>query len=146
MVLNPASSSRIRRGSPVSSGKAESADLLACLRRAWDGHGQIVLISGEPASPVCPPGSPRKSQRRRTGGYATSARPITATASLYPFVQQFDRAAGIALQEAPEETVLGLATDRTGEVAPLIASMLSIPPSARYPNRSCQAGSFESAG
>jgi predicted ATPase len=54
-------------------------------------------------------------------------------------VQQFERAAGIAPQEAPEskleklERVLGLATDRMNEVAPLIASMLSIPLGNRHP-------------
>ena len=59
--------------------------------------------------------------------------------ALYPFVQQFERAAGIAPQEPPEgkldklEKVLGLATDRMNEVAPLIASILSIPLGSRYP-------------
>ena len=54
-------------------------------------------------------------------------------------MQQFERAAGIAPQEPPEakldklEKVLGLATDRMNEVAPLIAAMLSIPLGNRYP-------------
>ena len=44
--------------------------------------------------------------------------PYHRDSALYPFVQQFERAAGIAPQEAPEakldklEKVLGLATDR----------------------------------
>ncbi len=65
--------------------------------------------------------------------------PYHRDSALYPFMQQFERAAGIAPQEAPDakldklETVLGLATDRMGEVAPLIASMLSIPTGTRYP-------------
>ena len=65
--------------------------------------------------------------------------PYHRDSALYPFVQQFERAAGIAPQEPPEakleklEKVLGLATDRMNEVAPLIASMLSIPSGNRYP-------------
>ena len=65
--------------------------------------------------------------------------PYHRDSALYPFVQQFERAAGIAPQEPPEvkldklERVLGPATDRMNEVAPLIASMLSIPIGARYP-------------
>ena len=65
--------------------------------------------------------------------------PYHRDSALYPFVQQFERAAGIAPQEPPDakldklEKVLGLATDRMGEVAPLIASMLSIPTGTRYP-------------
>jgi predicted ATPase len=65
--------------------------------------------------------------------------PYHRDSALYPFVQQFERASGIAPQEPPEakleklEQVLGLATDRMNEVAPLIASMLSIPLGGRYP-------------
>ena len=65
--------------------------------------------------------------------------PYHRDSALYPFAQQFERAAGIAPQEPPEvkldklERVLGPATDRLNEVAPLIASMLSIPFGARYP-------------
>ena len=64
--------------------------------------------------------------------------PYHRDSALHPFAQQFERAAGIAPQEPPEvkldklEKVLGLATDRM-EVAPLIASMLSIPFEQRYP-------------
>jgi predicted ATPase len=65
--------------------------------------------------------------------------PYHRDSALYPFVQQFERAASIEAQESPEvkldklENVLGLATDRINEVAPLIASILSIPTGTRYP-------------
>jgi predicted ATPase len=65
--------------------------------------------------------------------------PYHRDSALYPFIQQFERAAGIAPQEPSEakldklEKVLGLATDRLGEVAPMIASILSIPTGTRYP-------------
>jgi predicted ATPase len=65
--------------------------------------------------------------------------PYHRDSALYPFAQQFERAAGIAAQDNSEaklvklEKVLSLATDRLGEVAPLIAAMLSIPTGTRYP-------------
>jgi tetratricopeptide (TPR) repeat protein len=65
--------------------------------------------------------------------------PYHRDSALYPFAQQFERATGIAAQEGPDakleklEKLLALATDRLGEVAPLIAAMLSIPTGTRYP-------------
>ena len=121
--------------------EAESTDLLMRMRRAWGGHGQIALISGEPGI-----GKSRLSAwLAEQVGETPHTRlrykcsPYHRDSALYPFVQQFERAAGITPQESPEakleklETVLGLATDRTGEVAPLVASMLSIPLGTRYP-------------
>jgi len=121
--------------------EAESADLLERQARAWAGQGQIALISGEAgigksrlsawlAEQVA--GTPHTRLRYQCSPYHRDS-------ALYPFVQQFERAAGFAPQEAPEakldklEKVLGLATDRVNEVAPLIASMLSIPLGNRYP-------------
>jgi class 3 adenylate cyclase/tetratricopeptide (TPR) repeat protein len=121
--------------------EAESSDLLARQRRAWAGHGQIALISGEAgigksrfsawlAEQVA--NLPHKRLRYQCSPYHRDS-------ALYPFVQQLERAADIAPQENPKvkldklEAVLGLATDRMNEVAPLIASMLSIPLGNRYP-------------
>ena len=121
--------------------EAESAGLIARQRLAWSGQGQIVLISGEAGI-----GKSRLSARlaeQAADAPHTRLRyqcsPYHRDSALYPFVQQFERAAGIAPQEPSEakldklEKVLGLATDRLGEVAPLIASMLSIPTGTRYP-------------
>ena len=80
-----------------------------------------------------------RSRRRAHGRLRYQCSPYHRDSALYPFAQQFERAAGIAPQEPPEvkldklERVLGLATERMNEVVPLIASMLSIPLGNRYP-------------
>jgi predicted ATPase len=121
--------------------EAEARDLLERQHQAWAGQGQTVLISGEAgigksrfsawlAEQV--PETPHTRLRYQCSPYHRDS-------ALYPFVRQFERAAGIAPQEPPEakldklEKVLGLATDRMNEVAPLIAAMLSIPLGNRYP-------------
>jgi class 3 adenylate cyclase/tetratricopeptide (TPR) repeat protein len=121
--------------------EAESAELMARQRCAWGGQGQIVLISGDAgigksrlAAWLAEQVAETPHTRLR---YQCS--PYHRDSALYPFVQQLERAAGIAPQEPAEakldklEKVLGLATERMSEVAPLIASMLSIPTGARYP-------------
>src|SRR5271157_2943044 len=120
--------------------EAECADLIARQRRAWRGEGQTVLISGEAGI-----GKSRLSAwlaEQVADTPHTRLRyhcsPYHRDSALYPFVQQFERAAEIAPQEDPEvkldklEKVLGLATDRMNDVAPLIASLLSIPLGRRY--------------
>jgi class 3 adenylate cyclase/predicted ATPase len=121
--------------------EAESALLQERQRRAWQGEGQIALISGEAgigkscfsawlAEQVT--GEPHTRLR-----YQCS--PFHRDSALYPFVQQLERAAQIVPDESPErkldklEATLELATARTQEIAPLIASLLSIPLGTRYP-------------
>jgi class 3 adenylate cyclase/tetratricopeptide (TPR) repeat protein len=121
--------------------EAESALLRERQQQAWRGEGQIVLIAGEAGI-----GKSRFSAwlaEQVADDAHTRLRyqcsPYHRDSVLHPFVQQFERAAEIAPDEPAErkldklETVLQLATARTQEVAPLIASLLSIPAGDRYP-------------
>jgi class 3 adenylate cyclase/predicted ATPase len=121
--------------------EAESAHLRERQRLAWRGEGQIVLISGEAGI-----GKSRLAARlAETIADEPHTRlrlqcsPYHRDSALYPFARQLERAAGLAPQDDPSvkldklEALLGLATDRVREAAPLIASMLSIPLDDRYP-------------
>jgi class 3 adenylate cyclase/tetratricopeptide (TPR) repeat protein len=120
--------------------EAESALLSTSLRHAWQGKGQIALILGEAGI-----GKSRflawlteqaADKAHRQFRYQCS--PFHRDSSLYPFVQQLERAAQIDPEENTErkleklEVMLGPVASRT-EIAPLIASLLSIPFGNRYP-------------
>jgi class 3 adenylate cyclase/predicted ATPase len=122
--------------------EAESALLRERQRRAWQGQGQIALVSGEAgigkscfSSWLAAQVADEPHTRLR---YQCS--PYHRDSALHPFAQQLLRAAQIAPDESPErkldklEAILGLATARTQEIAPLIASLLSIPLGTRYPS------------
>lgn len=121
--------------------EAESKLLRERQRQAWQGEGQIALISGEAgigkscfSAWLAEQVADEPHTRLR---YQCS--PYHRDSALHPFVQQLERAARIAPDESPEckldklEAILGLATARTQEIAPLIASLLSIPLGNRYP-------------
>jgi class 3 adenylate cyclase len=121
--------------------EAESTLLRERQRQAWQGEGQIALISGEAgigkscfSAWLAEQVADEPHTRLR---YQCS--PYHRDSALHPFVQQLQRAARIAPDESPErkldklEAILGLATARTQEIAPLIASLLSIPLGNRYP-------------
>ena len=65
--------------------------------------------------------------------------PHYTSTAFHPFVEQLERAAGFARDDTPAakldklEALLAQGTERVGEVAPLLAAMLSIPTDGRYP-------------
>jgi class 3 adenylate cyclase len=127
--------------------EAESAVLLDRLATAWAGEGQVVLLSGEPGI--------GKSRLAAWLAQHVATEPHTRLryqcslyhrdSSLYPFIEQLERAADIRIDETPEvkldklEAVLSIATPRSAEIAPLLASLLSIPFDSRYPPLSLSA-------
>jgi class 3 adenylate cyclase/tetratricopeptide (TPR) repeat protein len=120
--------------------EAESALLRERQRQAWQGKGQIVLISGEAGigkSRFLAWLTEQVADKTHTPlRYQCSA--FHRDSSLYPFVQQLERAAQIGPEENTErkleklEVMLGPVAART-EIAPLMASLLSVPFGNRYP-------------
>ena len=126
---------------PLVGREQEVALLLDRWRRAKDGEGQTVLLSGEPGVGKsrtvrtvceCVEGEPHLRLRYQCSPFHTST-------AFHPFVEQLERAAGFARDDSAAakldklEALLAQGTERVGEVAPLLAAMLSIPTDGRYP-------------
>jgi class 3 adenylate cyclase len=123
-------------------GRDDEVDfLLQRQRLAWKGEGQIVLISGEPgigksriAAAVAEriAGEPHMRLRYQCSPYRTNS-------ALRPFIAQLERAADFKADDTVEERLskieglLALSASRVRTVAPLFASLLSIPFGDRYP-------------
>ena len=123
-------------------GRDEEIELL--MRRwaqAKAGDGCVVLISGEPGI--------GKSRVAQTIAERLGAEPHTRLryfcsphhqdSALYPIIAQLERAAGFRREDTPEqrlaklEAVLAQGTNDLSEAVPLLADLLSIPTSDRYP-------------
>ena len=121
--------------------EAELDLLLERQRLAWTGEGQIMLISGEPGV-----GKSRLALALAERSRGTSCThlhfqcsPYHANSVLYPVIAHFERAAKFKADDTSEqrldklEELLALEPSRLQAVAPLMASLLSIPFGRRYP-------------
>ena len=117
----------------------EIALLLERQREAWQGTGQVVLISGEPGI-----GKSRIAAafvERIFGGEYTRLRyqcsPYHTNTALHPFIGQLERAAELKADDPPAsklekiEALVSMATPQIERVVPLIAALLSTPAGGR---------------
>jgi tetratricopeptide (TPR) repeat protein len=115
--------------------------LLERQRLAWKGEGQMVLIPGEPgigksrlAAALAEHIASEPHTRLR---YQCS--PYHTNSAFHPFITQLERAAGFKAEDTSEqrlekpEVLLAMGASRIEGVAPLFASLLSIPFGERYP-------------
>jgi predicted ATPase len=106
-----------------------------------EGEGQVVLLVAEAGI-----GKSRLTQvvhERVTAAPHTRVQyqgsPFYSNSAFYPFITQLEWAAQFEREEPPAqklaklESLLVLATERVTAVAPLLASLLSIPSGDRYP-------------
>jgi class 3 adenylate cyclase/tetratricopeptide (TPR) repeat protein len=121
--------------------KAEIEFALSRQQLAWQGQGQVVLISGEAGIGksrlvATLSENPALGAHRRVR-YQCS--PYHTNSALHPFIAQLERAAGIRSQDTPEEkldkleAMLALGTQQVAKATPLIAALLSIETGERYP-------------
>src|ERR1700756_1609250 len=119
--------------------KAEIEFVLSRQQLAWQGQGQVVLISGEAgigksryAAAICE--SQVLGVHRRVR-YQCS--PYHTNSSLHPFIAQLEHAAGIGPQDTSDqklgklEAMLALGTQEVAKATPLIAALLSVPTGER---------------
>src|SRR5262249_25356896 len=123
-------------------GREQEIDLLIERKtKAWQGEGQIVLISGEAGvgkSRLAAVFSDRVATeppmrlRYQCSLYNTNS-------ALYPVISHIERAAGIRPDHSTEqklnklEAMLAMGTSRVQAAAPIFAALLSIPFGDRYP-------------
>jgi hypothetical protein len=126
---------------PLVGREQELALLLERWRRAKEGEGQVVLVSGEAGI-----GKSRITEVLRERLMVDDhirlrfqCSPYHTNSALYPIIEHLERAAGFERDDGPEvrltklETLMGLAGANLAEAVPLIAALLGVPTGDRYP-------------
>src|SRR5215475_11211944 len=121
--------------------KAEIEFALSRQQLAWQGQGQVVMISGEAgigkSRIVATLSESLALGAHRRVRYQCS--PYHTNSALHPFIAQLERAAGITSRDTPGQTLdkleamLSLGTQQVTTATPLIAALLSIATGERYP-------------
>jgi class 3 adenylate cyclase/predicted ATPase len=122
-------------------GRDEEMDLaMRRWRQAQQGNGCLVLVSGEAGigkSRLASSLRDRIAMERHTRLYYQCSA-YHSNSPFYPFVRQLELACRFAPEDSPArrleklETTLAIATSEVGRVAPLFATLLSIPFVGRY--------------
>ena len=123
-------------------GRDEELELL--LRRwqsAKDGEGQVTLISGEPGIGKSLLVDTLRERVVKESHFRLryQCSPLHTNSSLFPLVTRLERAAGFDRGDSPDirltklESLLGKSGTPPAETVALLAELLSIPPSDRYP-------------
>ena len=126
---------------PIVGRDEEIGQLLRRWQRAKNGDGQVVLLSGEPGigKSRLTTALEERLQIEPHGRLRYFCSRHHQDSAFYPFISQFERAAGLRRDDTAEqrldklEAVLAFAADNLREAAPLVAALLSISTEGRYP-------------
>jgi class 3 adenylate cyclase/predicted ATPase len=125
---------------PLVGREKEIALLLRRWEQARDGEGQVVLLAGEPGigkSRLVREMRERLAEERHIR-LVYQCSPHHTTSPLHPVIEQLERAAAFARDDAADakidklETLSARGTEKLDEAVPLIAALLGVPTGERY--------------
>jgi class 3 adenylate cyclase/tetratricopeptide (TPR) repeat protein len=128
-------------GTPLVGRTEELGILTRCWEQVSDGGGQAALLSGEAGigKSRLVRGLLDRVQSEAHARVQHQCSPFFSNSPLHPFIEQIERDAGFQNEDTPEERLakleilLAQATDDVGFIAPLFATLLTIPMRERYP-------------